>query len=52
MMSDTVKESLYTSEKYGDDLNGDGSESKPFKTVLQAMKTVEKEPLPREYHNF
>ena len=41
-------ESLYTSEKHGDDTTGDGSESKPFKSVLKAMKAVDKEPFPRE----
>lgn len=41
-------ESLYTSEKHGDDTTGDGSESKPFKSVLKAMKAADKEPFPRE----
>ncbi|ESN91810.1 hypothetical protein HELRODRAFT_108539 [Helobdella robusta] len=29
---------LYTSEKFGSDESGDGSEAKPFKTVLKAMQ--------------
>ena len=40
---------LYTSEKTGDDASGDGSSEKPFKTVLQAMKTAGKEPFPQIY---
>ncbi|ODN03533.1 Asparagine--tRNA ligase, cytoplasmic [Orchesella cincta] len=37
---------VYTSEKRGSDENGDGSEAKPFKTVLQALRSAEKEPWP------
>jgi asparaginyl-tRNA synthetase len=37
---------LYTSEKSGDDGGGDGSESKPFKTVIRALKAAGKEPWP------
>ncbi|XP_070543605.1 asparagine--tRNA ligase, cytoplasmic-like [Ptychodera flava] len=40
---------LYASESKGDDGTGDGSEAKPFKTVLQAMKSHGKEPLPKIY---
>lgn len=40
---------LYTSEKHGNDESGDGSESKPFKTILQAMKCAGKEPFPVIY---
>jgi len=40
---------LFTSEKYGNDESGDGSESKPFKTVLRAMKHAGKEPFPVIY---
>lgn len=40
---------LYTSEKHGDDTTGDGTESKPFKTILQAMKHAGKEPFPVIY---
>lgn len=40
---------LYTSEKHGNDESGDGSESKPFKTILQAMKYAGKEPFPVIY---
>ena len=31
---------VYTSEKRGSDENGDGSESKPFKTALQVQLTL------------
>lgn len=37
---------LYTSEKHGSDGTGDGSEGKPFKTVLHAMRTAKEEPFP------
>jgi len=40
---------LYTSEKFGNDNSGDGTESKPFKTILQAMKYAGKEPFPLIY---
>ncbi|XP_062516538.1 asparagine--tRNA ligase, cytoplasmic-like [Corticium candelabrum] len=40
-----VKE-LYTSEKSGSDETGDGTESKPFKSVLQAMRAIGAEPFP------
>lgn len=40
---------LYTSEKYGNDESGDGTESKPFKTILKAMKHAGKEPFPVIY---
>jgi asparaginyl-tRNA synthetase len=40
---------LYTSEKHGNDTSGDGTESKPFKTILQAMKHAGKEPFPVIY---
>lgn len=40
---------LYTSEKFGNDESGDGTESKPFKTILQAMKHAGKEPFPVIY---
>ncbi|XP_002735562.1 asparagine--tRNA ligase, cytoplasmic-like [Saccoglossus kowalevskii] len=42
---DTV---LYISEKEGSD-SGDGTQDKPFKTVLQAMKSYGKEPFPKMY---
>lgn len=39
---------MYTSEKEGNDETGDGSLQKPFKTVMQALRTSEgKEPLPQ-----
>lgn len=37
---------LYTSEKRGSDESGDGSEGKPFKTVLQALRAAGQEPWP------
>ncbi|KAG5672400.1 hypothetical protein PVAND_002531 [Polypedilum vanderplanki] len=40
---------LYTSEKRGSDETGDGSEKKPFKTILQAMRHAGKEPFPTIY---
>lgn len=40
---------LFTSEKHGDDTSGDGTELKPFKTILQAMKHAGKEPFPVIY---
>lgn len=40
---------LYTSEKNGSDENGAGTEDKPFKTILQAMRKAGKEPFPIIY---
>lgn len=37
-MSYVLADAVYTSEKYGDDETGDGSEAKPFKTVLKALR--------------
>ncbi|CAG0891707.1 unnamed protein product [Darwinula stevensoni] len=37
---------LFISEKVGDDTTGDGSEKKPFKTLLKAMHHAGKEPFP------
>lgn len=39
---------MYISEK-GSDEDGDGSEAKPFKTMLQAMRSLGKEPFPVMY---
>ncbi|XP_071449844.1 asparagine--tRNA ligase, cytoplasmic [Hetaerina americana] len=39
---------IYTSEK-GNDENGDGTEFKPFKTILKAMHHAGKEPFPLIY---
>ena len=39
---------MYVSEK-GSDEDGDGSEAKPFKSVLQAMRSAGKEPFPLIY---
>ena len=38
---------LYISEKDGNDETGDGSESKPVKTLLQAMRLAGVEPFPK-----
>ncbi|XP_066940772.1 asparagine--tRNA ligase, cytoplasmic isoform X1 [Macrobrachium rosenbergii] len=40
---------LYTSEKLGCDESGTGTEDKPFKTALQAMRKAGKEPFPTIY---
>nr|QBH73681.1 aspartyl-tRNA synthetase [Thermobia domestica] len=40
---------LYTSEQTGSDENGDGTEAKPFKTILQAMRYAGREPFPTIY---
>ena len=40
---------LYTSDKTGSDESGDGSDAKPFKTILQAMRHAGKEPFPVIY---
>lgn len=40
---------LYTSEKNGSDETGDGTQEKPLKTILQAMKQARKEPFPCIY---
>lgn len=40
---------IYTSEKVGSDEAGNGSERKPFKTILQAMRHAAKEPFPMIY---
>uniref|UniRef100_A0A1B6DJG9 Asparagine--tRNA ligase, cytoplasmic n=1 Tax=Clastoptera arizonana TaxID=38151 RepID=A0A1B6DJG9_9HEMI len=37
---------IYTSEKFGSDDNGNGTESQPYKTVIQAMRHAGKEPFP------
>lgn len=40
---------VYTSDKRGDDNAGNGTENKPFKTILQAMRHLGKEPFPVIY---
>lgn len=42
-------DAIYTSEKTGNDETGQGTESAPFKTVLQAMRHAGKEPFPTIY---
>ncbi|KAL5004047.1 hypothetical protein ScPMuIL_017503 [Solemya velum] len=44
----TMRE-LYTSDSKGSDETGDGSEEKPFKTLLQAMRHHGSEPFPTLY---
>lgn len=44
-------EGIYTSELNGSDETGNGSESKPFKTVLRAMRHAGKEPFPVIYQD-
>lgn len=48
-MSGENKEPIYTSEKNGHDESGDGTEQKPFKTILQAMRHAGSEPFPIIY---
>ena len=38
---------MFTSEKRGSDETGDGTKDKPFKTILQAMRSAGKEPFPK-----
>lgn len=40
---------IYTSEKRGSDESGNGTEGKPLKTILQAMRQAGKEPFPTIY---
>lgn len=40
---------IYTSERHGSDEHGDGTEQKPFKSILQAMRHAGKEPFPVIY---
>ncbi|KAK2514583.1 asparagine--tRNA ligase, cytoplasmic [Columba livia] len=42
-------EELYVSEREGSDSTGDGTQKKPFKTVLKALMTAGKEPFPTIY---
>lgn len=44
-----ILDAIYTSEKTGDDSTGNGTESAPFKTILQAMRRAGKEPFPTIY---
>ncbi|XP_022900526.1 asparagine--tRNA ligase, cytoplasmic [Onthophagus taurus] len=45
-MSGDTKNGIYTSEKTGSDETGKGTESSPFKTILQAMRFAGAEPFP------
>uniref|UniRef100_UPI00358FA314 asparagine--tRNA ligase, cytoplasmic n=1 Tax=Myxine glutinosa TaxID=7769 RepID=UPI00358FA314 len=51
MAEDTVLThgELYTSERAGSDVKGDGSEENPYQTVLQALRAAQKEPFPTIY---
>nr|XP_022330665.1 asparagine--tRNA ligase, cytoplasmic-like [Crassostrea virginica] len=40
---------IYTSESTGNDESGDGTQEKPFQTILRAMKFAEQEPFPPIY---
>lgn len=40
---------IYTSESHGCDESGSGTEEKPFKTILQAMRKAGSEPFPTIY---
>lgn len=42
-------DSIYTSDKTGNDDSGNGTEATPFKTVLQALRHAGKEPFPTIY---
>ncbi|PSN45261.1 Asparagine--tRNA ligase, partial [Blattella germanica] len=42
-----LSEEIYTSDKNGSDETGEGTESNPFKTILQAMRHAGKEPFPK-----
>ncbi|CAK9809422.1 Asparagine--tRNA ligase, cytoplasmic [Anthophora quadrimaculata] len=44
-------DAIYTSQKNGNDETGDGTKSNPFKTILQAMRFVNKEPFPPIYQD-
>ncbi|KAJ8983900.1 hypothetical protein NQ317_006704 [Molorchus minor] len=48
-MSGENQEPIYTSDSRGDDEAGDGSEEKPYKTILQAMRKAGSEPFPIIY---
>lgn len=45
----TNMKAIYTSEKSGNDDSGDGTESKPVKSILQAMRIAGSEPFPTIY---
>ncbi|XP_041451147.1 asparagine--tRNA ligase, cytoplasmic-like [Drosophila obscura] len=48
-VADLTISALFTSEKSGSDESGDGSEAKPYKSILQAMRHAGKEPFPTIY---
>ncbi|XP_018400161.1 PREDICTED: asparagine--tRNA ligase, cytoplasmic [Cyphomyrmex costatus] len=50
-MSEKMLPDIYTSDKYGNDETGDGSEAEPFKTILRAMRHANKEPFPIIYQD-
>ena len=47
-----IAANVYTSERYGSDESGDGSENKPFKTILQAMRFLSVEPFVPIYVDY
>ncbi|XP_011506137.1 PREDICTED: asparagine--tRNA ligase, cytoplasmic isoform X2 [Ceratosolen solmsi marchali] len=49
--SKSALDAIYTSEKMGNDESGSGTESKPFKTILQAMRHAGQEPFPEIYQD-
>lgn len=46
-----ILQDIYTSDKNGNDETGDGTESNPFKTILRAMRHINKEPFPIIYQD-
>ncbi|XP_071521166.1 asparagine--tRNA ligase, cytoplasmic isoform X2 [Panulirus ornatus] len=48
-MTEMTLGEIYTSENSGSDETGDGTQDKPFKTALQAMRKAGKEPFPVIY---
>ncbi|XP_023172217.2 asparagine--tRNA ligase, cytoplasmic [Drosophila hydei] len=48
-LADLTMSALFTSETRGSDESGNGSEIKPYKTILQAMRHAAKEPFPTIY---
>ncbi|XP_068140794.1 asparagine--tRNA ligase, cytoplasmic [Drosophila tropicalis] len=48
-LSELTLSAIFTSEKRGNDETGEGSEAKPFKSILQAMRYAGKEPFPTIY---
>ncbi|XP_033360464.1 asparagine--tRNA ligase, cytoplasmic [Bombus vosnesenskii] len=49
--SKPLLDAIYTSQKYGNDETGNGTDTNPFKTILRAMRYVGKEPFPPFYQD-